>query len=76
MSLELIFPSLFCFLAAVINVTFESPNYTVTEGSGNPAEVCVRADSRRIKTQQQLNITVVITPVMSGMSLPPVNFST
>ena len=51
----------------MINVTFESPRYNVTEG--NPVEVCVRTTDSRIKSQQQVNVMVIITPVISGMSL-------
>lgn len=66
LDLESTFPSFLLFFAAVINVKFESPSYTVREGSRNHVEVCVRATDSRIKTQQQLNVMVVITPVMSG----------
>lgn len=57
----------------MITVTFDSLNYTAREGSANPVEVCVRATGSRIKSQQQLNVMVVITPVMSGTSLLHIN---
>ena len=51
----------FLISAAVINITFESPLYTVTEGSAQHVEVCVNTTDTRIKSQQRLNLTVVIT---------------
>ena len=54
------------FFAAVIKVAFESPSYTATES--RPVEVCVNATDSRIKSQQRLNVTIIIAPATMGMS--------
>ena len=50
----------FLISAATINITFESSLYIVAEGLAQEVEVCVNTTDSRIKSQQRLNVTVVI----------------